>query len=249
MNNISIETIPPFVSYVTLTLQQKGFESYLVGGCVRDMLMGKTPKDWDITTNARPEQIQETFNVYKTVYENTFGTVSVLNMSAEESGGVARVTPDQNNQVQVTTYRSEGSYGDNRHPDNVTYETSLIKDLERRDFTINALAFDPYFINEDGSKGQIIDVFKGLSDIKDKTIRAVLEAPKRFEEDALRMMRAVRFSTVLDFAIAHEAMTALIDQSPRIANVSNERIRDELIKILNSPRPALGMTLLEKHRM
>ncbi|MBY0328476.1 HD domain-containing protein, partial [Patescibacteria group bacterium] len=255
MNPISLETIPPFVSYVTRTLQQAGFESYLVGGCVRDMVMGKTPKDWDITTNARPEQIQEVFNTYKTIYENTFGTVSVINIAADaENREVTRGTsasPSAINaflgeEVQITTYRSEDGYADNRHPDNVTYETSLTKDLERRDFTINALAFDPHFISFDGSKGQIIDVFNGLSDIKDKTIRAVLEATKRFEEDALRMMRAVRFSTVLDFSIASETMTALVDQSSRIAHVSNERIRDELIKIILSPRPALGITLLEK---
>ena len=249
MNPISIETIPSFVSYVTLTLQKAGFESYLVGGCVRDMVMGKTPKDWDITTNARPEQIQEVFSTYKTLYENDFGTVSVLNMAANAEDRDSIPSSDkafEGNEVQVTTYRSEGGYADNRHPDSVTYETSLVKDLERRDFTINALAFDPHFVNPDGSKGHIIDVFKGLSDIKDKTIRAVLEASKRFEEDALRMIRAVRFSTVLDFAIASDTMSALTDQSERIANVSNERIRDELIKIILSPRPALGITLLEK---
>lgn len=233
------ETIPPFVSYVTQTLQKAGFEGYLVGGCVRDRLMGKTPKDWDITTNARPEQIQEVFASYKTVYENDFGTVSVLNMSPNEVEGVTRETPDLDNQVQVTTYRSEGNYGDSRHPDSVTYETELSKDLERRDFTMNAIAWDPI-------KDKLIDPYKGQNDIKDKTVRCVLDANTRFEEDALRMMRAVRFSTVLNFAIASDTMTALTTQSERIEAVSRERIRDEFVKIILSDRPALGVDLLEK---
>jgi tRNA nucleotidyltransferase (CCA-adding enzyme) len=143
MNTLNPEIIPPFVSHVTKTLQDKGFEAYLVGGCVRDLLLGKNPKDWDITTNAQPEQIQQVFISYKTVYENTYGTVSVINMPPLEQSGVTRETPDYTNQAQVTTYRSEGNYTDNRHPNIVTYETKLEKDLERRDFTINAMAFDP----------------------------------------------------------------------------------------------------------
>lgn len=235
----SKETIPPFVSYVTHTLQEAGFESYLVGGCVRDRLMGKIPKDWDIATSARPDQIQTAFITYKTVYENDFGTVSVLNMSPEEALGVTRETPDMDNQVQVTTYRSEADYANSRHPDMVIYETELTKDLERRDFTMNAIAWDPI-------KDILFDPYNGQSDIKDKVVRCVLDAETRFTEDALRMMRAVRFSTVLDFAIANDTMTALTAQSARIALISQERIRDEFIKIILSDRPALGITLLEK---
>jgi len=249
MNTINNEAIPFFVSHVTEALQKAGFESYLVGGCVRDMIMGKTPKDWDITTNARPEQIQEVFIDYKTVYENDFGTVSVLNMAANAEDRESLPSAEhafEGNEVQVTTYRSEGSYADNRHPDSVTYETELSKDLERRDFTINAIAYDQHFLNPDSSKGQIIDVFNGLSDIKDKTVRCVLEANKRFEEDALRMMRAIRFSTVLNFSVAHETMSALMEQSARIRHVSLERVRDEFIKIILSKAPASGVTLLEK---
>lgn len=231
--------IPTFVSYVTQTLQDNGYEAYLVGGCVRDLLLGETPKDWDVTTNAHPDQIQASFPNLKTIYENSFGTVSVLNMEPEGTEGVTRETPDQDNQVQVTTYRSEGNYTDNRRPDAVTYETKLEKDLERRDFTINAITYNPH-------NGQIIDIFNGQSDIKDKTIRCVLDASTRFEEDALRMMRAVRFSTTLNFAIATETLEALTTKAALLAKISQERIRDEFVKIINSDQPALGVDLLQK---
>ena len=158
------KNIPEFVSHVTRRLQDSGFEAYIVGGCVRDMLMGKTPKDWDLTTNARPEQVQGVFIDLKTVYENTFGTVTVLNMDPVSQETVSRETPDQDNIVQITTYRSEQGYSDNRRPDSVSYETSLEKDLERRDFTMNAIAYDPI-------KDTIKDIFDGQKDIKDKTIR------------------------------------------------------------------------------
>lgn len=231
--------IPPFVSHVTSTLQKAGFEAYLVGGCVRDLLMGKTPKDWDITTNAHPEQVQETFTDLKTVYQNTYGTVTVLNMPPEEQEGVTRETPDIDNTVQVTTYRSEGGYSDNRHPDHVSYETDLTKDLERRDFTMNAIAWDPI-------RDSIIDVFGGIKDIKDKIVRCVLYPNIRFEEDALRMLRAVRFSTTLGFAVSHETMEAIASKSNLLKSVSGERIRDEFLKIIDSDAPAAGIDLLQK---
>ncbi|MES2224766.1 MAG: HD domain-containing protein [Patescibacteria group bacterium] len=239
MSAINPSSIPQFVSYVTQTLQNEGFEAYLIGGCVRDLLMSKEPKDWDLTTNARPEQVQAAFKEYRTVYENDFGTVQVLNITPVETEGVTRETPDMNNQVQITTYRSEAGYGDNRRPDSVTYETELAKDLERRDFTINAIAFNP-------SNSQIIDIFKGQSDIKDKIIRCVLNPEIRFEEDALRMMRAIRFSTTLGFALASETMAAIAAKSNLLANISGERIRDELVKIVLSDSPAAGIDLLQK---
>lgn len=242
MNKIEKENIPNFVSHVTKMLQNSGFEAYLVGGCVRDMLMNKNPKDWDITTNATPQQIQEVFSDYKTIYENKFGTVSVLNIPPESVSGETRISPDQDNQVQITTYRSEIGYSDNRRPDSVSYETELEKDLERRDFTINALAFDPF----NGAKGQIIDIFNGLSDIKDKTIKCVLDADTRFKEDSLRMIRAIRFSTTLNFTVSYETLKAIEDNKELIKNLSNERVRDEFIKIINSPSPAFGITLMEK---
>jgi tRNA nucleotidyltransferase (CCA-adding enzyme) len=239
---ISPSNIPPFVTQVTNTLQEKGFEAYLVGGCVRDLLMGKVPKDWDITTNARPEQIIESFPGLKTVNENIFGTVTVLNMPPEGETGVTRETPDTDNIVQVTTYRSEGEYSDNRRPDTVTYETVLEKDLERRDFTMNAIAFDPH----KGDKGHIIDPFGGIKDIKDKNIRAVLDADIRFKEDALRMLRAIRFSTVLTFSVSHETFGAISTNAALIKNISGERIRDEFIKMINSDAPAAGIALMQK---
>ena len=231
--------IPPFVTRVTQDLQNAGFEAYLVGGCVRDILMGRTPKDWDITTNARPEQVISTFPTLKTVNENMFGTVTILNMPPEGSEDVTRVTPDTHNQVQVTTYRSEGTYTDNRHPGSVSYETKLQKDLERRDFTMNAIAWDPI-------KDSIVDIYGGIKDIKDKSIRCVLYPEVRFQEDALRMLRAVRFSTTLGFAVTHETLEAISRNANLIQHVSGERIRDELVKLIDSPAPAYGIDLLQK---
>jgi putative nucleotidyltransferase with HDIG domain len=239
MNTLKLETIPKFVSKTIKTIQDAGFEAYLVGGCVRDLLLEKHPKDWDITTNAHPEQVLILFKGYKTLYENTYGTVSVLNMPPEEQENVSRVTPDQDNQVQITTYRSEGNYADNRHPEDVTYETNIEKDLERRDFTINALAFDPY-------KGQIIDIFKGQKDLKDKIIKCALNPENRFKEDALRMMRAIRFSTTLNFAVSGETLEAITKNASLLQNISQERIRDEFIKIITSDSPAAGIDTLQR---
>lgn len=249
--------IPQFVSHVTELLQKAGFEAYLVGGCVRDMILGRTPKDWDVTTNATPEQIQQVFHVYRTVYENTFGTVTVVNIAADAkdrenpivsyetvsrenfpnvSGETSTKAPEQ---VQITTYRSEGSYTDFRHPDRVSYETDIEKDLERRDFTINAIAYDPI-------KDILKDKFNGLKDIKDKTVRSVLNAETRIQEDALRMLRAIRFSTDLGFSIETEALTAIQKHAVLIKDISAERIRDEFIKIISSPEPAKGIDLMQR---
>ncbi len=231
-------SIPQFVSHVTETLQKAGFECYLVGGCVRDILMNKTPKDWDLTTNAKPEEIQEVFKELKTIYENDYGTVTVVNIPSKEADrDVSHVTNKE--EVQITTYRSEGGYADNRHPEHVSYETNVEKDLERRDFTMNAIAWDPI-------KDIYIDPYGGLKDIKDKLVRCVLYADKRFSEDALRIMRAIRFSTVLNFAIESETLSALVARSEKIKTISVERVRDELLKIINSDNPAFGIDLLQK---
>jgi putative nucleotidyltransferase with HDIG domain len=238
MEKLNTTNIPSFVSHVTETLQKEGFEAYLVGGCVRDTLMGKTPKDWDIATNAHPEQIQVVFKGLRTVYENTYGTVTVVNMPASEEDRV--VTHEtQPEQVQVTTYRSEGGYADNRHPDFVSYETKIEKDLERRDFTMNAIAWDPH-------KGHFIDPFDGIKDIKDKLVRCVLEADLRFTEDALRIMRAIRFSTALGFSIESETLAALMAKAGSIKDISIERVRDEFLKIIDSANPAFGVSLLQR---
>lgn len=238
--------IPPFVSHVTLLLQKAGFEAYLVGGCVRDMILGREPKDWDVTTNATPDQIQTVFHVYRTVYENTFGTVTVVNIAPNaEDRDVSYETLSRetiqstSEQVQVTTYRSEGSYSDSRHPDSVSYETDIEKDLERRDFTMNAIAYDPI-------KDIIKDKFNGQKDIKDKTIRSVLYAETRIQEDALRMLRAIRFSTELGFAIDTETLAAIEKHAALIKDISEERIRDEFVKIILSPEPAKGIDLMER---
>ncbi len=242
--------IPPFVTRVTRTLQEAGFEAYLVGGCVRDMIRGVVPKDWDIATNARPEQVITTFPELKTVNENDFGTVTVINISPERSTRLSSVarpegdakgeeTPDLDNIAQVTTYRSEGSYSDTRHPDTVSYETDIRKDLERRDFTMNAIAWDPI-------KDSVIDVFGGIKDIKDKSIRCVLYPDVRFNEDALRMLRAVRFSTTLGFAVTHETFESITTNADLLKHISGERIRDELVKIIDSDSPAAGIVMLEK---
>ncbi len=211
----------------------------MVGGCVRDLLMGGKPKDWDVTTSARPEQVQEIFSDIKTVCENDFGTVTVLNIPPESKDRVTRETPDLDGQVQVTTYRSEGKYSDLRRPDNVTYETRLEKDLERRDFTVNAIAYDPI-------KDIIKDIFDGIKDIKDKTLRCVLNPTDRFQEDALRILRAVRFSTKLGFAIESDTFAALTKQKSGLEAISSERIRDEFSKIIASDKPSVGVSLLQK---
>jgi tRNA nucleotidyltransferase/poly(A) polymerase len=160
-----IQNIPKEVSHVTDKLEKAGFEVYLVGGCVRDLLMAKEPKDWDITTNAKPEQIIGLFE--KTVYENKFGTVGVcmpLVSHETENGDVIRET--EYFIIEVTPYRIEAKYSDFRHPDEVKFSDKLEDDLKRRDFTINSIAL--------GSKGQVVDLFDGLKDIKDKTLRTVL---------------------------------------------------------------------------
>jgi tRNA nucleotidyltransferase (CCA-adding enzyme) len=236
--------IPAFVSHVTARIQEAGFECYLVGGCVRDLLIGREVKDWDLTTNAKPEEIQKVFEDLKTVYENNYGTVTVVNIAPnQEDRSVTHLSAqaDETNreEVQITTYRSEAGYTDNRRPDSVSYETKLEKDLERRDFTINAIAYDPI-------TGDIKDIFDGLKDIKDKTIRCVLDADTRFSEDALRIMRAVRFSTVLGFSIEAKTMEALTKKASSIKDISMERVRDEFIKIIESKNPAFGVSLLQR---
>jgi len=183
-------TIPKEVSHVTTTLEKAGFEAYLVGGCVRDLIMGKKPKDWDITTEASPDQIISLFK--DTFYENKYGTVGIVSDPSTSSGqGIDETL----RVIEVTTYRLEGKYTDKRRPDEVTFSTNLEDDLKRRDFTINALAYN-------SSKGHLIDLYKGQKDIKDKTVRSVGNPEERFDEDALRIMRAIRIATELEFLSA-----------------------------------------------
>lgn len=254
---INKSKIPYFVTHVTETLENANFEVFLVGGCVRDLIIGEDPKDWDITTNAKPEQIIELFE--KTIYENKFGTVGVcipnINEHTREEIN-SNVTHETSNNkeynkntgvthetkyhiVEVTPYRLESKYSDFRHPDEVKFSANIEDDLKRRDFTINALAYNP-------NKGQIIDLYKGQDDIKDKVIRAVGNPNDRFREDALRMLRAIRFSTQLNFAISYETMQSIVDNSNLIKNIAFERIRDEFTKIIMSNNGVSGIGLLQK---
>ncbi len=232
--------IPKEIRAVTTALEKAGFEAYLVGGCVRDLILGKTPKDWDVTTNAIPEQIITLFP--KTFYENNYGTVGVVN---EETKTVTESTKEASMQVdetlkvvEVTPYRFEANYSDNRHPDSVTFSKNLKDDLQRRDFTINAIALD--------SKGEVVDPYGGLKDILAKTIRTVGAPEERFQEDGLRIMRAVRFYAELSFKIESSTEEAIKKMAHILDKIAKERIRDEFVKIILSDTPALGIEMAQK---
>ncbi|OGZ84881.1 MAG: hypothetical protein A2599_00505 [Candidatus Staskawiczbacteria bacterium RIFOXYD1_FULL_39_28] len=223
--------IPKEVKNILEKLEKAGFEAYIVGGCVRDFLLAlseaeevKEPQDWDVTTNAKPEEIQKIFP--DSFYENNFLTVSVRTGSKK--------IPE----VEITTYRSEAGYSDKRHPNQVKYAKTLEEDLSRRDFTINAIALD--------SKKEITDLFEGQKDLKDKIIRTVGKPDERFSEDALRMLRAVRFATTLNFEIEKNTAEAIKKNSIWLGAVSKERIRDEFVKIIMADKSADGVELLRE---
>jgi poly(A) polymerase/tRNA nucleotidyltransferase (CCA-adding enzyme) len=219
--------VPLEVKTVAEALRKAGFEAYLVGGCVRDLLLHRSPKDWDITTNARPEDIQRVFP--DSFYENEFGTVGVKTGSEEQTLAVIEVTP----------YRTESGYSDKRRPDAVAFGNSLEDDLARRDFTINAIALDE-------SKGQIIDPYQGQKDITAKVLRTVGVASNRFEEDALRLMRAVRLVAELGFALDTDTAAAIKEKAPNLKHISRERIRDEFVRILESDQPMMALVLAQQ---
>ena len=236
--------IPNYVLEALEKLKKAGFEAFIVGGCVRDFLMEKTPKDWDITTNAKPEEMLHIFSNGK--YENNFGTVIVP---------IRNEANDLLDVLEITTYRSEQGYSDRRHPDEVVFETEIDKDLERRDFTVNALALTPEpeksntdenrrYVRIDEQSYLLIDLFGGEKDIRKKVIRAVGEPSLRFKEDALRMMRAVRFVSQLGFELEPKTERAIVKLAGSIKFISKERIRDELVKILSSDKPSEGIRLL-----
>lgn len=201
------------------TLQNAGFEAYLVGGCTRDLLLGRIPKDWDITTNAIPAEIQGLFE--ETYYNNDYGTVGVV--SPDPSDPSLKV-------IEVTPYRTESGYSNSRHPDAVAFSNNIEDDLKRRDFTINALAFDPH-------KGHLIDLYKGQEDLRAKIIRSVGNPNERFSEDALRMLRAIRLAAELGFGIEQGTFEAIQRNAELLSNISKERIRDEFVRIVMSPYP------------
>lgn len=205
--------LPRKVKFIIDKLYENGFEAYAVGGCVRDVMLGRTPKDWDITTSASPVQIKNIFN--KTIDTGiAHGTVTVM-ISGEG--------------FEVTTYRIDGEYEDNRHPKEVIFTSNLIEDLKRRDFTINAMAYN--------EKDGLVDEFGGIDDLNNKLIRCVGNARDRFNEDALRIMRAARFSAQLGFDIEEETLKAMKMISGNLKNISAERIKTEFDKLLMSSNP------------
>lgn len=205
--------IPGNVERIIRTLNDHGYEAYAVGGCVRDTLLDRKPGDWDITTSARPQEVKELFR--RTIDTGIqHGTVTVM---MDRTG------------YEVTTYRIDGEYEDGRHPKQVEFTSSLIEDLKRRDFTINAMAYS----HETG----IVDEFGGVEDLNAKTIRCVSDPMERFTEDALRILRAIRFSAQLDFTIEEQTWNAIRVIAPNIAKVSKERIQVELTKLLLSDHP------------
>ncbi len=222
-------------------LEQAGFEAYLVGGCVRDFLLGKEPKDWDITTNATPEEMQKIFP--DSFYENKFGTVGVkiprspkaTGTPAAESGLGAGLGVEI---VEVTTYRLEGKYTDKRHPDEIKFAKTIEEDLARRDFTVNAIALD--------FKGNLVDPYAGQEDLKNMVIRAVGNPEERFQEDALRILRAVRFMSQLGFNIELGTEKALEKCGPLLEFISKERIRDEVSKLLMAEKASEGVRKLQE---
>lgn len=225
------------VSSVTNGLKRAGFEAYLVGGCVRDLLLGIKPKDWDITTNAKPEDIIKIFP--KTFYENDFGTVGVVNENA---------TDETLKVIEVTPFRLEGEYSDFRRPDKIEWGKSLSDDLKRRDFTVNALALDieKFKAPEDSYKGKLIDLYSGQTDLKDKIIRAVGDPDERFGEDALRMLRAVRISAELGFTIENKTKKAIQSRANLLEKIAKERIMIEFERIIMSKKPMNGLILAQE---
>jgi tRNA nucleotidyltransferase (CCA-adding enzyme) len=262
--------IPEEVEKIIEKLQEKGFEAYAVGGCVRDLVLSEVegfllkPKDWDVTTNASPEQIQEIFP--ESFYENKFGTVTV---KTDSDDGTLR-------EIEVTTYRVDAAYSDKRHPDSISFTGNLKEDLARRDFTINALALKfpisnfpfgpssrrgqfPNKSQDSNSKFQtnteykiqdtdffIIDPFGGQKDLKEHLIRAVGDPKERFDEDALRMMRAVRLAVEMGFGIEEKTKVAIKKNAGWLQAIAKERIRDEFEKIIMSEHPDKGVELLHE---
>jgi tRNA nucleotidyltransferase (CCA-adding enzyme) len=219
--------IPSEIEELSKALQAAGHKAYLVGGCVRDFLMGVKPKDWDIATDATPQEIQAIFP--ESVYENEFGTVLVKTGSEEEELRI----------VEITTFRREGGYSDHRHPDVVAFANNIEEDLARRDFTMNAIAIDL-----ETDEHLVVDPYGGQADIKSGIIRAVGRPEERFEEDALRMMRAVRLSARLGFGVEEHTRQAIAEKSRTISEVAPERVRDEFIKLLMADGAVGGIRLM-----
>lgn len=203
---------PEDVIYILQRLNDAGYSAYVVGGCVRDASMMRTPHDWDITTSATPDQVEKVFEDHKIIETGLkHGTVTVMRNGEG---------------YEITTYRIDGDYSDGRHPDKVSFTGDVVEDLKRRDFTMNAIALD--------NNGDVVDPFDGCADIYSRTVRAVGSPEDRFNEDALRIMRAIRFAAVFDFEVDGETKAAIFKLYPKLEAVSKERINAELLKIANS---------------
>ena len=220
-------TLPGPVKKILSTMKSGGFEVYIVGGAVRDLLLSTETKDWDFTTNATPEEIQKLFP--DSFYDNKFGTVGIAGKYLDDLENPEEI-------YEITTYRSEGMYTDHRRPEKVEWGSSITDDLQRRDFTVNAIALD---IDQ-----KIIDPYDGQKDLSAKIIRAVGDANTRFTEDALRMMRAIRFGAQLGFTIEVKTLESIQKNADMIQHISWERIRDEFLKILISDHSVDGIELL-----
>lgn len=219
--------LPKYILNTIRKLESAGYEVFLVGGAVRDYILDIEPKDYDLATNATPDEIKKVFYNYKVIMTNhKFGTVIVL---------------FNDNEVEITTYREESCYEDGRKPKHIKFSKSLEKDLSRRDFTINALAYNP--------NTGIIDLFEGLKDLKLRKIRAVGDPKVRIKEDNLRIMRAIRFSSQLEFDISGDLRYEIIDKGYLLKNISYDRVRDELFKILLSRKPSIGINKLKEYRI
>jgi poly(A) polymerase/tRNA nucleotidyltransferase (CCA-adding enzyme) len=229
-NPIPKESIPNIILDNLRQLTAAGYEAYLVGGCTRDILLGRKPKDWDITTNAIPEQIQVVFA--DSFYENDYGTVGVVNDRLGELDESMRV-------VEVTPYRKEAGYTDARHPDSVSFSTDIEDDLKRRDFTINAIAYDPI-------RDVLVDPYGGLKDIQSRTLRTVGEPDERLTEDGLRIMRAIRLAADLEFVISKETEGSLTKNASVLEKIASERIRDEFIKICLSKNGSMALFIAQR---
>lgn len=220
--------IPTGAAYILQQLNKHGYEAYIVGGCVRDSLLGKQPNDWDITTSAKPEEVKAIF--HRTIDTGIqHGTVTVLVDREILDDGSGSLASHTDYAFEVTTYRVDGVYTDHRRPESVCFTASLEEDLKRRDFTINAMAYNP----EQG----VIDIFGGQEDLEKGIIRCVGEASERFDEDALRILRAVRFAAQLDFVIEDQTREAMRDQAKFLKDISAERICTELTKMIVSKHP------------
>ena len=225
-NPLDSSKINPNAIKACQMLKKSGFEAYLVGGCVRDLLMGKSPKDWDLTTNATPNQVKIIFPKHFALGEK-HGTITVV------------LGPTEADRFEITTYRTEGNYSDGRRPDSVEFADNIEDDLSRRDLTINAMAFDPI-------KKQLIDPYGGQADLNAKIIKAVGDPNKRFQEDGLRTMRVARFAARFGFNVDHETQEAISNHLGTLKMVSKERFSSELLAILMTSKPSVGLNILYK---